>query len=205
MILDKMVFLNVLTAAENRESFFKRIARIFPTLDPRYKTIERAYNSAKDAFRGKTRESGERYFEHLRAVALILIEHLRIRDHVLIVAALLHDIVEDSKYWTIDRVRVEFGDDVALLVEWLSKPPKDDFDSKEERDSEYHSKFQSAPRNFFIIKLADRLHNIITLGACSAKKRRRKIEETRRFYLPYAERELVLVHELEKALIKLET
>jgi len=189
-----------LKAAENRDSFFRRIARFFPPLDHRYKLIERAYNDAKDAFREIYREDGTRYFEHLRAVALILIEYLRVKDYRLIVAALLHDIVEDSSYWTIDRVRAEYGDEVALLVAWLTKPSKEEFESKEARDEMYHGRFRFAPRDFFLIKLADRLHNIISLWACNAEKRARKIAETSAYYLPYAEEHLILYHELLEAL-----
>lgn len=193
----KMAFLS---AAENRDMFFQRIKRFLPVLDPRYQLIEKAYNASKDAFRGKQRESGERYFEHLRGVALILIEHLRIKDHILIATALLHDIVEDSEYWTIERVQIEFGDEIALLVEWLTKPPKDSFATKEERDAMYHGRFQFAPRKFFLVKLADRLHNLLTLEVCSPEKQERKICETEHYYLPYAERELILLHELEDAI-----
>ncbi len=199
-MLEKMKFLN---AAENRESFFKRIAQLFPTLDPRYKAIQRAYDCAKNAFREKKRESGERYFEHLRAVALILIDYLRVKDYELIIATLLHDIIEDIPSWTIDRVRSEFGERVALLVESLTKPKADGL-SKQEVDKIYHERFRFATREFFLIKLSDRLHNTITLWSCTPEKRARKILETKIHYLPYAERELILLHELEEALEKLE-
>lgn len=188
-----------LSSAENRESFFRRVALYYPTLDPRYRLIEKAYNDAKDAFRGVMRDDGEtRYFEHIRAVALILLIYLRVRDHELIIAALLHDIVEDRAEWTIERVRQEYGERVALLVEYLTKP--EGYADREEQERAYHSHFESAPRDFFLIKLADRFHNIYTLWACSEEKRQRKIEETRRYYLPYAERHLILLHELEEAL-----
>lgn len=193
-----------LSAAENRELFFKRIALFFPKSDFRYQTIERAYNCAKDAFRGKFRDDGEtRYFEHLRAVALIIIDYLRVKDYELIIAALLHDIVEDIPSWTIARVRAEFGDRVALLVDWLSKPPLAQFRSKSERDRVYHLRFRNAPRDFFKIKLSDRWHNILTLSSCTPDKVDRKVEETRAYYLPYAEEQCVLIHELESALQKL--
>ncbi len=193
-----------LTAAENRESFFKRISYFFPALDPRYKEIERAYNTVKDAFRGKYRDDGKtRYFEHIRAVVLILIDYLRVKNHHVIIAGLLHDIVEDTPSWTIDRVRLEFGEEVALLVEYMTKPEKTTA-SKKERDAIYHFRFRSAPREFFLIKLADRLHNVLTLWNCTLEKRRRKIEETRMHYLPYAEEHMILYHELEQALSLLE-
>ena len=190
-----------LTGAENRASFFKRVSIYYPTLDPRYKLIEKAYNDAKDAFRGILRDDGEtRYFEHIRAVALILLDYLRTRDFEIIIAALLHDIVEDKDEWTIERVKNEYGERVALLVEYLSKPSKEEYPNPRERESIYHSRFESAPREFFLIKLADRFHNMSTLWTCTEEKRKRKVEETRRYYMPQAEKHLILLHELEEVL-----
>lgn len=197
MLLAKMEFLK---GAENRESFFRRIALFFPKSDYRYLAIERAYNYAKDAFRDVEREGGGRYFEHIRAVALILIDYLRVKDYRLIIAALLHDIVEDCPEWTIERVRNEFGDYVAYLVDYLSKPDKADYPTKEARDHAYHERFENAPREFFLIKLADRLHNIITLASCPKEKRLRKLDETVNFYMSYAEEHFILYHELLEAM-----
>ncbi len=194
--LKRMPFL---TAAENRESFFARIALIYPPSDHRYQTIQRAYDAMKRDFREHFREDGTRYFEHLRAVCLILIEYLRVRDYRLIVAALLHDAVEDLPDWTIERVRREFGDYVAWLVEYMSKPSKKDYSEKTRRDHVYHSRFAAAPRELFLLKLPDRLHNLLTLDGCLPEKRERKIVETKQHYLPYAEQHLILLHELEEA------
>lgn len=199
-MLEKMTFLS---AAENRASFFKRIETIFPKSDPRSRAIERAYNMAKDAFRGISRKGGGRYFEHLRAVALILIDWLRVKDYEIIVAALLHDIVEDIPSWDVKRVEREFGHKVAFLVDWMTKPPAIDI-SKKEAERIYHNNFKRAPREFFLIKLADRLHNLTTMWSYSLERRIRKINETKRYYLPYAERELILLHELEEAIENLE-
>lgn len=198
--------MSFLKQAENRKTFFRRVGMLFPMLSPQYQAIEKAYNASKDAFRGLKREQKDdkeniRYFEHLRAVALILMVHLRIKDHQLIIAALLHDIVEDIPSWNVIRVKAEFGHEIALLVEWLTKPPISEFnESKEDRDGFYHKRFESAPREFFLIKLADRLHNVLTLYSCDMEKRTRKIEETKRYYLPYAEKHLILLHELEEAI-----
>lgn len=189
----------VIAGARSREEFFRLIATIYPSLDYRYKLIEKAYNDAKDAFRPVEREDGERYFEHLRAVALILILYLRVRDYRLIVASLLHDIVEDIPSWTIERVRLEYGEEIALLVQWMTKPKKL-FPDKAECERVYHDRFAEAPREFFLLKLADRLHNLLTLGACSPEKRQRKIEETKLYYLPYAEKHCILIHESEAAI-----
>ena len=196
--------MSISNGIENRAAFFRRIAALFPTFDPRYACIERAYSAAKDAFRNISRDGGERYFEHLRAVALILIDHLRIRDYRLIVAALLHDIVEDVPSWSVDRVAREFDSEIACLVEWVTKPPSQLFATKHERDHVYHMRLMAAPRNPAILKLADRFHNVQTLWGCDLQKRLRKIEETRRWYLPLAEQHIVLIHELEAALAALE-
>jgi (p)ppGpp synthase/HD superfamily hydrolase len=179
---------------ENRQTFFARIAELlYAPSDWRYKLIEKAYETAKDAFRYKYRETGERYFEHLRRTALILIDILFVYRqpdaYILICAALLHDIVEDIKSWTVERVAKEFGEEVAVLVDWLTK-----------RDSEsYHRRFENAPREFFLIKMSDRLDNLLTIWGCSAEKILRKIEETKRYYIPFAELHLILARELHDA------
>lgn len=192
----------VLEGDENKETFFARIERLWPCLDNQHRLIKKAYNDAKDAFRDKFRDDGEtRYFEHIRAVALIVIDYLRVVDADAIIAALMHDIVEDCPQWTVDRVRAEYGDRVALYVDYLSKPEMED---KQERNYVYHDRLTRAPRAVLLIKLADRLHNLLTLWNCSDDKKIRKIEETRRYYLPLAEREIVLFHELLAAVAELE-
>jgi (p)ppGpp synthase/HD superfamily hydrolase len=193
---------SILAGAHDKRTFFKIIASLYPTLDWRYKLIEKAYKDAKDAFRQEKREDGQRYFEHLRAVALIVILYLRSHDYRLIVAALLHDIVEDIPSWPIARVKLEYGEEIALLVEWMTKP-KEDFPEKEECHSVYHGRFIHAPRDFFLLKMADRLHNLLTMWVCTPEKRARKIEETRRFYLPFAAQHFILIHELEAAIDEL--
>ena len=173
----------------------------FATLDSRYQLILRAYNDAKDAFRYTKRESGERYFEHLRAVSLILIDWLRIKDYRYIVVALLHDIVEDCKEWSLERLTQEYGQDIAVWVEWLTKPPKSEFgNDKLLRNRIYHRRLLEAPRGVKIIKLCDRLHNVMTLAECPPEKIKHKTEETVTYYLPLAEQEIILIHELEEAL-----
>jgi (p)ppGpp synthase/HD superfamily hydrolase len=181
----------VLATGTNRESFFKIISRLYPTLDPRYIAIEKAYDAMKDAFRGKSRESGERYFEHLRSVALIMILYLRVKDFELIMAGLLHDASEDVEYWPVPRIRRSFGNRVAMYVERLDKGNQ--------------VELETADREFFLIKLSDRLHNLLTLGACPSDKIRRKVEETKLHYLPYAEKYLILYHEILAIIEELES
>lgn len=191
---------------KDRTSFFNIVERYFPKGGADYVLIERAYSTAKDAFRSEVREDGERYFEHLRAVALILMVYMRVRDANVIVAGLLHDIVEDIKHWSQERLAMEFNQDVGELVWWVSKPPVEKFgDNKEARNRAYHQNLRRAPRRSILIKLADRLHNLLTLWGCDEEKQRRKVVETQDFYLPIAEDEFVLIHELEAAINELVT
>ena len=94
-----------------------------------------------------------------------------------------------------------YDDEIALLVQYMTKPKEY---PKEESERIYHERFAQAPRDFFLIKLPDRLDNVLTLNACPLEKRQRKIEETKRFYLPYAEKNQLLIHELEEALAEVD-
>lgn len=189
---------------ENRVSFFETVSWYFPKGSADSNLIERAYSTAKDAFRDKEREDGERYFEHLRAVALIVMRYMRVRDANVIAAALLHDIVEDISNWSQERVAIEFNQEVGELVWWVSKPSLILFKGdKDARNRMYHQNLTRASRKALLIKLADRLHNLLTLWNCDEDKQRRKVEETQHFYLPLAEKEFVLIHELEAAINEL--
>ena len=190
----------------NKEVFLRRIELIYPYPDEKFLFIDRAYRTAKDAFREVWRDDNlTRYFEHLRIVTLIVVSHLRVIDANVIASALLHDIVEDISGWTVRRVEEEFGTPVGKLIAYLSKPPLSEFGGdKEARNHAYHRRFMNAPREFFYVKLADRLHNIVTLGAWPLEKQKAKIIETRRYYMPYAEREKILIHELEEAMAAIE-
>jgi guanosine-3',5'-bis(diphosphate) 3'-pyrophosphohydrolase len=200
----KLKFL--LSKAENRTSFFERIAEIFPPTDERYLLIEKAYNMAKDAFRNVKRDEGVRYFEHLRAVALILIVYLRVRDADLIAATLLHDIVEDIEGWTNERVAREFNPRVALFVYWVTKPKLGGrFKTKDDVDRKYHRMLRDAPREGILIKAPDRLHNLITMWNQDKERMRRKVSETKDFILPLLEKHQILIHEIEDVLKLIES
>jgi (p)ppGpp synthase/HD superfamily hydrolase len=191
----------IFTDKPDREAFFGVVGRYFPTGSTDYLLVENAYNTAKDAFRDVQRENGERYFEHLRCVALILMVYLRVRDANVIAAALLHDIVEDITNWSQERIATLFNQVIGELVWWVSKPSISNFGGdKEARNRAYHQTLARAPRDALLIKLADRLHNLITLWAMSIDDQRRKISETQDFYLPIAEKETVLIHEIEAAI-----
>lgn len=193
--------LGFLSKAESRETFFARIAEIFPHSDQRYKLIEKAYDTARKEFRNKLRDSGKRYFEHLRASTLILIVYLRVRDPDLIAAMLLHDIVEDIKGWAQDRLAREFNERVAEYVYWVTKPKLGgQFKTPDEVDRKYHRQLRDAPREAILMKVCDRLHNLITMWHQETPRMRRKISETRDFILPLAEKHQLLIHEIEDVL-----
>jgi GTP pyrophosphokinase len=192
------------TKHQNNEAFFGIVSRHHPKGSSEYLMIQKAYQVAKDAFRHEERDDGERYFEHLRCVALILMEHMRIYDAEMIAAALLHDIIEDIKDWTQERVALEFSQRVSEIVWWVTKPPIDAFGGDTEaRNRAYHTNLGRAPRDAIKVKLADRMHNLLTLWKTTKEKRLRKIRETQDYYLPLAEKETLLIHEFEVVLKQL--
>lgn len=155
------------------------LARLSPHLSHlELEAVEAAYIFSKYAHRGQQRSSGERYFEHPKAVAMILIDELHVYDANIIITALLHDVCEDTFLLSDHRVRVNFGDEVANRLDLLTK----------QVGINYHARLQSADWQTLIIKMSDRLHNQRTLGYCSPAKQIRKNDETRVHYLPLAKR-----------------
>lgn len=150
--------------------------------------IRKAYEFSDRAHAGQKRESGEPYVVHCLEVALILAEqHL---DSTTIAAGLIHDVVEDTPV-TIDDIRKEFGDEIALLVDGVTKLGQVDFRSREEEQVEYFRKMLlSMARDIrvILIKLADRLHNMRTLQFVDPEKRIRIATETKEVYAPLAHR-----------------
>ena len=189
---------------ENRKSFFERIATYYDVDSEGYRLIEKAYDTAKEAFRGVWRDDGDRYFEHLRSVTLILIDMLGVTDYRTICAALLHDIVEDIDGWTIERVEMLFGVEIAMQVAWLTEPQEGLIPHKRERKEFYAGRFSSAPREVLLVKFADRLHNSATVSDSKPEKKRRFLDETRRWYLPVFEAAGAPTHELESVLSQLQ-
>ena len=147
-----------------------------------------AYRFSEAAHAGQTRQSGEPYISHPLAVTEILAGwHM---DSQALMAALLHDVMEDTSV-TKDEISDSFGKPVADLVDGLSKLVKIEFQSAEDAQAENFRKMLLAMARdvrVILIKLADRLHNMRTLGAVSPAKRRRVARETREIYAPIANR-----------------
>jgi len=150
--------------------------------------IRKAYEFSDRAHAGQKRESGEPYVMHCLEVAFILAEqHL---DSTTIAAGLIHDVVEDTPV-TIDQIKKEFDEEIALLVDGVTKLGKVKFKSREEEQVEYFRKMLlSMARDIrvILIKLADRLHNMRTLQFVKPEKRIRVANETKDVYAPLAHR-----------------
>ncbi len=152
------------------------------------KLVFRAYEFGAEAHEGQQRLSGEPYIYHPLAVARILAE-MRM-DVNSIIAALLHDVIEDTPTAK-DQVAKEFGEEVAELVDGVSKLTQVKFGSKAEAQAENFRKMMLAmvrDIRVILIKLADRLHNMRTLGVMPPAKRRRIAKETLEIYVPIANR-----------------
>src|SRR5215510_10738978 len=162
--------------------------------------LAEAYRFSEAAHTGQTRQSGEPYISHPLAVAEILAGwHL---DGQTLMAALLHDVLEDASV-TKAEISDTFGKPVAELVDGVSKLDRIEFQSAEDAQAENFRKMLLAMARdvrVILIKLADRLHNMRTLGAVSPAKRRRVARETMEIYAPIANRLGLntLYHELQE-------
>ena len=169
-------------------------------LDPeKVAIILQAYEVGSEAHDGQTRKTGEAYIWHPVAVARILANmHM---DHVSIAAAILHDTIEDTQLTKIDIVQ-QFGEEIADLVDGVTKLDKMKFRTRIEADAESFRKLMlamSRDLRVIFIKLADRLHNMRTLDSMTLQSRRRIARETLDIYAPIADRLGMnsMKHELE--------
>lgn len=168
------------------EAFAERLANY---LEPdQINLVRRAYYYAEQAHDGQTRRSGEAYVTHPLAVAHILADmHM---DHQSLMAAMLHDVIEDTGIPK-DALVAQFGETVAELVDGVSKLTQMTFETKAEAQAENFQKMALAMARdirVILVKLADRLHNMRTLDALGAEKRRRIAKETLEIYAPIANR-----------------
>lgn len=171
-------------------SYFKDLQKELKTyLDASH--VEKCYQAflvAEKAHEGQMRRSGEPYITHPVAAALILAK-MRL-DYQTIMATLLHDVVEDTSISKDELIRL-FGEDVTALVDGVTKLTKIKFESRAEAQAENFRKMVLAmvkDIRVIIVKLADRFHNMHTLGAMPSRKRRRIAIETLEIYAPIANR-----------------
>lgn len=150
--------------------------------------IEAAFEVARDAHSEQVRRSGEPYISHPLAVATIVAK-LGL-DDTTVAAALLHDAVEDTSVTT-EQIAAEFGEEVAALVDGVTKLDRLQFDSKEAQQAATLRKMlvsMAKDIRVLLIKLADRLHNMRTVGSLPEAKQRRMAQETLDIYAPLAHR-----------------
>ena len=169
-----------------KTEFLKKIEGYNPNYN--MELIGRAYDVAEEMHQGQIRKSGEPYLTHPMAVAEILADLGM--DEETIAAGLLHDVVEDTSY-TMEEMQRDFGEEVADLVDGVTKLGALKFESKEERQAENLRKMflaMSKDIRVLIIKLSDRLHNLRTINYMTHEKIVEKCQETLDIYAPLAAR-----------------
>ena len=162
------------------------------------KKIEKSFNLACDAHRGQLRKSGEAYIHHPLSAASILADFQL--DHESIMAAILHDVIEDTEIGK-EKLKKTFGSKVAELVDGVSKLDKLSFSTIEEADAANLRKMilaMSQDIRVILIKLADRKHNLETINALDNEKRKKIGKETLEIFAPIALR--LGIHSLNKEL-----
>ncbi|MBZ0296061.1 MAG: bifunctional (p)ppGpp synthetase/guanosine-3',5'-bis(diphosphate) 3'-pyrophosphohydrolase [Anaerolineae bacterium] len=171
----------------------------FPDITPSDQSlIERAYRKAETAHAGQFRRSGEPYFTHCVAVAQILVD-MKL-DAEAVAAALMHDLLEDTNV-TLEEIRAEFGPGVAMMVDGVTKlknlPSKAHYTDNGKRSRDNHRELEYIRKMFLamgddvrvvLVKLADRLHNMRTLGFMSPDKQVAIAQETMDIFAPLANR-----------------
>ena len=168
------------------QELIEKIKTYHPSND--FSMVEKAYKLAVDAHKDQKRKSGEPYIIHPLKVAYILAE-LEL-DMETIVAGILHDIIEDTEY-SYEDISNLFSEEIAALVDGVTKLGKLSYTTKEEAQAEnYRKMFLAMAKDIrvILIKLADRLHNMRTLNYMTPEKQREKAQETLDIYAPLAHR-----------------
>ena len=175
------------TGYTSLEEIISHVRKYHPTED--ISVIEKAYRLAEDAHKDQKRLSGEPYFAHPTAVAIILADLML--DPATVAAGLLHDCVEDVKSITLDVVEKNFGSEIALMVDGVTKLTRMDFFTREDQQAESIRKMliaMSKDIRVVLIKLADRLHNMRTLKTQKPARQIPIAKETLDIYAPLAHR-----------------
>ena len=176
------------TPEELYERLVEKIKKYHPSAGD-LKIIEKAYNMAREAHKEQKRKSGEPYIIHPLCTAIILAD-LEL-DKESIVAGLLHDVMEDTSV-TKEQITKEFSEEVADLVDGVTKITKLDYDvdKVEEQAENLRKMFLAMAKDIrvILIKLADRLHNMRTLQYMKPEKQKEKSRETMDIYSPIADR-----------------
>lgn len=210
---------------ENRAAFERRIQGLPYGHEVH---LRRAYIFAKEAHRDDVRDDGQRYFEHVRAVFNILHDEIKINDPILGAAAFLHDTIEDAKddsrvFGSMEGMTSSqrmkhgkeiilnlFGEETSQITRNLTKPQIDGVEvmDKRQKDEMYHEQLVEGGARTIIVKMADRLHNLRTLGGRSHGNQIKIVNETRIEYYPlfqsigetYPEQVAYLIPQMEKAI-----
>ena len=173
---------------EQTEALFERLSTRFD--GDEINLLRKAYTLARTAHEGQFRKGGEPYIMHPVAVATIIAEDFMM-DANSVAAGFLHDVVEDTDT-TIDDIRREFGDDVAFLVQVVTKPKSHAPGQADlaKQENNFRQLLDSMRRDIraVLIKLADRLHNMRSLGSMQPVKQMKIAGETDFFYAPFANR-----------------
>jgi len=183
---------------ENRKAFFKRLE---PFMAPsELLRVELAYTLAKFGHRAQTRKeiddvgNNVRYFEHPRRVALILIDEVKVVSPELVISALIHDGIEDTRDLTPAMIEHCFGADVARIVKTLSKSPKEGYLDRFNMSTDWRS---------YVVKACDRLDNLRSLGPMPKEFVLKQLDETRSKYYPLFDRMVDLAPKCSKRNITL--
>lgn len=173
---------------ETRSSF---LARLKPFLSPStLLEVDLAYTLAKFSHRAQVRKELDpdgkpvRYFEHLRRVALVLIDEAKIIDPTMIIAALLHDGIEDTRDLTPEMIEHCFGNEVVRLVKLVTKDPKDGYIQRMMIAADWRA---------IVLKLCDRLDNVRSLEQASREFQQKQVKETQEVYMPLFQSSLHLI------------
>src|ERR671915_1321118 len=183
-------FMAILEAPERHQDLIGELIAEVAEYDPDVDRdlLARAFRFAAKAHEGQQRRSGEEFIHHPYAVARISAE-LRQPDEI-VAAALLHDVVEDTDV-TLEDLATEFGDDVAQLVDGVTKLTRVQFQSREQAEAENYRKMilaMAKDPGVILIKLADRLHNLRTIEYLGKQKQVQKAREALEVYAPLAHR-----------------